>query len=369
MHLVYAVDRLGAGGAQRQAVELALMLAREPGVRVSLLSYTGSNFYRDRLQGSPVEVLRLPRRSRYDLAFAWRLRNWLLDQKADLVHSFLVGPIFWNTLAQALMPAAKRPVHVAAERDSFDALPALERRIKAVLYARAAAVTANSQLAAEQIRSRLGIEDVRYLPNGIDTTAWSRMAEGECPLRLDSDRLNVAVIGRITAQKNQRAVVQAVRELPQAERRWRVWLIGDDRSQPKLAAELRQEIRSAGLDEIQLLPPQPDIAPLIAGMDAILMPSLHEGFPNVALEAMALGVPVIASAVGELPHMLENGASGLVLDDVRPQTIARALIQLAQEPPERRRAKAERARARVQGTYSLEVVAQQHLAFYRELLG
>lgn len=368
MHLVYAIDRLGAGGAQRQAVELARRLARESGVRVSLLSYAGSNFYSDRLQGSPVEVLRLPRRSRYDLAFALRLKNWLLDQKADLVHSFLLGPIVWNALAQALMPAAKRPVHVAAERDSFDDLPALERRIKALLYPRAAAVTANSQLAAEQIRSRLGIKDVRYLPNGIDVAAWSRMAQGECALRLDADCFHVAVIGRITAQKNQQAVVQAVRELPATDRRWRVWLIGDDRSQPKLAAELRQEIRSAGLDEVRLLPPQPEIAPLIARMDAILMPSLHEGFPNVALEAMALGVPVIASAVGELPHMLENGVSGLILDDVRPQTIASALVQLAREPPERRRAMAERARARVQANYSLDAVAQQHLAFYRELL-
>ena len=113
MHLVYAIDRLGAGGAQRQAVELAQRIVREPGVRVSLLWYAGSNFYRDRLQGSAVEVVRLPRRSRYDLAFARRLKNWLLDQKADLVHSFLVGPIFWNAVAQALMPAAKRRPHQA----------------------------------------------------------------------------------------------------------------------------------------------------------------------------------------------------------------------------------------------------------------
>ena len=363
MHLVYAIDQLGAGGAQRQAVELGQRLAREPGVRVSLLSYAGSNFYRARLQGSPVEVLRLPRRGRYDLAFALRLKNWLLDQKADLVHSFLLGPIFWNTLAQALMSADRRPVHVAAERDTLDDRPALERRIKALLYPRAAAVTANSQLAAEQIRSRMRIDHVRYLPNGIDTAAWSSMAQGDCALPVEAGHFNVAVIGRITAQKNQRAVVQAVRELPATDRRWRVWLIGDDHLQPKLAAELRNEIRSAGLDEVQLLPPQPNIAPLIARMDAVLVPSLHEGFPNVALEAMALGVPVIASAVGELPHMLENGVSGLILDDVRPQTIARALVQLAGEPPERRRAMAERARARVQTHYSLDVVAQQHLAF------
>jgi len=369
LHLVFAIDQLGAGGAQRQAVELAQGLAREAGVRVSLLSYAGSNFYRDRLQGSPVEAVRLPRRSRYDLGFALRLKTWLLDQKADLVHSFLLGPIFWETLAQTLMPAAKRPVHVVAERDSFDDLPFLERRIKALLYPRAAAVTANSQLAVEQIRSRLGIEDVRYLPNGIDTAAWSRMAQRECALQLDADCFNVAVIGRITAQKNQQAVVQAVRELPAMDRRWRVWLIGDDHSQPKLAAELREEIRSTGLDEVQLLPPQPEIAPLIARMDAILMPSLHEGFPNVALEAMALGVPVIASAVGEVPRMLENGACGLILDDVRPQTIASALVQLARQSSEQRSAMGERARARVQANYSLDAVAQMHLAFYRELLG
>ena len=147
---------------------------------------------------------------------------------------------------------------------------------------------------------------------GIDTAAWSRMAQGECALRLEADRFHVAVIGRITAQKNQQAVVQAARELPATDRRWRFWLIGDDRSQPKLAAELREEIRSAGLDEIQLLPPQPNIAPVIARMDAILMPSLHEGFPNVALEAMALGVPVITPAVRLRP----NGSLPVVTDHV-----------------------------------------------------
>ena len=370
MHLVYAIDRLGSGGAQRQVVELALQLAKTEGVRVSLLSYPGANFYADRLQDSDVALVRIPKRGRFDAGFPLRLRRWFDENRADVVHAFILGPILFGYAAWRSLPAARRPAFVPAERNVLAGVPRSQLLVKRWIYRRSDAVTVNSHAAADEVETRLGVprERLVVLPNGIDIAAWDRASVGEPPFEIDPDRFHLALLGRLAPQKNHGLVLEALTLLGSEVRDLRVWFVGEHRRHPDLARRIAREIDERGLaDVVRVAPPTPEIAPLLSRLDGLLLPPSREGFPNVALEAMTLGTPVIAAPAGELPWMLMHEETGLLLDETTPEALAKAIRRLRGMSSGERAGLARRARATVEQRYGIERVADAHLALYRRL--
>jgi glycosyltransferase involved in cell wall biosynthesis len=92
-------------------------------------------------------------------------------------------------------------------------------------------------------------------------------------------------------------------------------------------------------------------------LDALVIPSHYEGFPNVLLEAMASRLPTVATPVGDVPNLLEDGRTGFLVPLGDAAALARALERLEEMGPEGRRALGERARAVVEERYRIEVVA------------
>lgn len=369
LHVVYFVDRLESGGAQRQAVELAAHLHQRPDVDVTVLSYAGPDFYERQLREAGVPWVRLPKRGRLDPAFPWRLRRWLRAHRPDVVHAFLLGPVLWAQAVLRTLPA-RRPVVIAAERNVLAGIPTWESRMKRVLYRLSRCVTANSLEAADQIHHWLGVprEQIAYLPNGIDLARWAGARERPSPIPLEDDRYQLALIGRIAPQKNHLLVLDALAELEPKARPWRVWFVGEATAHPELTDRLRTRIDELGLQEVvRMMRPERDIAPFLARMDGILLPSSREGFPNVVLEAMALGVPAIASRTGETSHMIEDERSGLLLDEATAASLARAMTRLWKLGPEGRAALGARARVIAEARYDIKAVTDEHLALYRRL--
>lgn len=368
MHLVYAIDRLTTGGAQRQVIELAARLSGRDGERVTILCYPCANFFEDRLRGTGVEVVQIAKSGPADLRYPWRLRRWIRANRVDVIHAFMLGPILWSFLATRWLPARLRPAFVPAERNILSGTPAWEQRLKRWIFARASCVTANAQVAADEIRA-LGVERVVHLPNGIDVEAWQRASAGESPIALDPERFQLALIARIAPQKNQLLVIEALARLGRERvANWRVWLVGDERIHTALAERIDAAITEHGLEDVvRRHGPIREVAAFLRGLDALLLVSSREGFPNVVLEAMTLRVPVVASRVGEAPHMLEDGVSGLLLADPGAESLAAALVRLEGMPAAERAALGAAARARVEECYELGAVVDRHLALYREI--
>jgi glycosyltransferase involved in cell wall biosynthesis len=369
MRVFYAIDSLGSGGAQRQVVELASFLRSERGVDVSVLVYRDAAFHAARLREAGVPVVLLPKHAKLDPAFPVRMRRWLRDHRPDLVHAFLLAPAFWARLALGRARLG-RPVLIAAERNSLIADTFMRRTLQRFVYRSADAVTANAACAAREISERLAVpaERVHHLPNGIDLGAWDAAAAAECPVALEQGCFHVALVGRLEAQKNHRFVLDVLERVAARRReRWRIWFVGA--ASAAVAQALHDELGRRGLAGIvRLLPPTPAIAALMVQLDALILPSRHEGFPNVLLEAMASRLPAIAAPVGEAPSMLEPGRTGWLVETSEPEAWARALEALEDLPREARRRIGEAARATVEERYRLEVVADQHLALYRRLV-
>ncbi len=368
MHLVFAIDHLGSGGAQRQAVEIAAFLRVEAGLRVSFLVYRDIDFHAPRLREAGVEVALLPKAFRYDPRQPGRIGAWLRERRADVVHAFMLRPALWILAAMRLMRGRGRPALVAAERSSLIATGLRQRWTQRLVYRAADAVTANAESVAREITWKLGVqsERVHYIPNGIRLEDWDHRAAGEAPFLLEPDRFHLALVGGLRREKNHGLVLEALSRLPEPERAdLRVWFIGAESGGHGVAEQIRREVDERGLGGIvRFEPPTRSIAAVMRRLDGIVLPSAYEGFPNVALEGMASGVPVIASPVGDVPNLLADGETGFVLERTDADALIRALRRLRGLTEDERAALGASARRVVEERYAMSNIARRHLALY-----
>jgi glycosyltransferase involved in cell wall biosynthesis len=161
------------------------------------------------------------------------------------------------------------------------------------------------------------------------------------------------------------AFVLAVDAEPSLRERLRLVMIGDG----PLRRESLAILEAAGLAELAWLPGErKDIPDVMRGLDCFVLPSLGEGISNTILEAMASGLPVIATAVGGNPELVQEGLTGHLVPAADPGALARAIIDLAQSP-EKARAMGYAGRKRIEAQFSMTAMIDSYQQIYDRLLG
>ncbi len=171
--------------------------------------------------------------------------------------------------------------------------------------------------------------------------------------------------GRLSREKGHRDLIEAVRELRRLEPGLAFCLVvlGEGKERPRIEALCRRY----GLErEVKLVGHQDDVAPYYAMADVVVIPSHSEGSPNVLLEAMASGVPVVATRVGGIPEIVAEGETGLLVPPHNPRALAEALVRLLHCREERERL-AEAARRVVASEYTPEAYERSLRRVYRRL--
>lgn len=174
----------------------------------------------------------------------------------------------------------------------------------------------------------------------------------------------IGMIGRLSHEKGADVLLAAFSQLRAAGRDYALVLIGDG---PECAG-LEELVRSHGLEGEVLFTGYVDRASrLMACFDVLAMPSRTEGLPITLLEAMVAGVPVVASRVGQIPAVVENGACGTLIDPEDAGALATGLARLIEDKGQRD-ALVARAQARVSKDYGMSRVAARYTAQYSELV-
>jgi glycosyltransferase involved in cell wall biosynthesis len=377
VRVVYVIDNLGSGGAQRQAVELAVALRTQLGVAARLMVYRevdasiDRGLFVERLEAAGVPVWAVPKRRRLDATLHLRMGRWIADAEPHLVHAFMAIPALHTLLALRL--TRQRPVLLGAERSSLANSGRLERWLQGIVYRRCDGVTVNSRPALEELASVLRVprERLHYLPNGIDLEAWDRAARRPVPFELEPGCFHAALVGRFGLEKNHALLLEALGRLDRdVLRRWRVWFVGAKTGESGTLEALEGEIRRRGLEGVvRFAAPTADIAALMRRLDLLVLPSKYEGFPNVVLEAMASGVPVVAAPVGDVPSLVCDGETGFLFASEDADALARALARVGALASEERAALGARARRLVESRFRIDALAQAHLTLYRTLVG
>ena len=279
-------------------------------------------------------------------------------------HVGLLGRCRENGQATILRPACSGPYGDVAE---VSRLPLTEMR-RRLLRTADAFVTLTGAIEAEL--SAFGITGVPFyrIPNGVDSVVFSpATAEERKTLRarfgLPAERVLCAFVGRLTPQKNPELLIEAWSRcsLSQAT----LVIVGDG----PLRSRLEQRAGSLPASgHVRFTGAITDVAAFVRATDLVVLPSSAEGMSNAMLEAMACGVPVIATDVGGIQEMLGGGGrAGWVVPADAPEALATA-ITTAMGSAELRREVGAVARGIALERYDIRRVASQHLAAYAELL-
>jgi len=300
-----------------------------------------------------------------------RAAQFIRRQRIDMIHCHGYKPAVWAFLIAMLVRVR---VMATCHLWFFNKNAPFKMRaliaIEKFLYRHFRAVVAVS----EDIRDILlavgaDASRVHLIRNGIALSDYDFAARTASPQPVvignvgegDTCVLNIA---RLTEQKAQRDLIAAAVHIKAAGAKLKIVIVGEG----ELRSELERQIAAEKVsDVVSLLGFRSDIAELLRRADIFTLPSLDEGMPISLLEAVAAKVPVVVTAVGDIPKLIADGSCGLIVKRGDPAGLASALLALAHDAP-RRSALAEQAWQRLKASYSSTQMFEQYSEVYRKLL-
>lgn len=358
----------GMGGGEVQLLPVVRALIAS-GARVQVDAVPGSGFA-ERCAAAGAEVVSVPMRGRQLPAAVRVIRRTVLSAAEGLPEG--QRPVLMGTgyLTNLLVRQAARGIDVAVV-NQVAVIPgasavdggssvgaALRAAVDRATAGRVDRFVAVSSAVREGLVARgVDARRVSVILNGVDFEALGAVEPASTPGL--SEELVVAVVARLTPVKGVEYLVRAVPSVPGAT----FVIVGTGRQEPRL-----REVAVAGGagERIRFLGAVESAAAVLARADVVVMPSLSEAFGLVAAEAMALGKPVVASWVGGLGEVVEDGVTGVLVAPGRPDELAAALRGLLGDPA-RARAMGEAGRGRARELFSADRMAAEYVALVGEL--
>ena len=380
--VIMLIDQLEPGGAQRQFCLLATTL-RRAGLVVEVLVFREDNFFADGvLDTDAIPLSKLQFRNLLHLYFV--VRRAVRARRPDIVIGFLP----WPSLLLELSGLPRRTFKILVSLRNLDLSPPAPKRFLRYFFHRYAdVVVSNSYAQRDRMRTiapRIAKRTIVII-NGLDTALFNCRSASEKP---SSTYLKVLVLARFAPQKNVVRFIKAVDlvlsrhpavrlEIDWYGKRPRTPAVPSTRWGRRHTSRLVEyyaKVEEALLDRslghrFRLHGPHTDVRALYARADVLCLPSLYEGCSNVIGEAMACGLPVLASRVGDNGRLIEEGRNGFLFDPLSVDDMASAIVNFARLATEDRRRMGSEGRKMAQELLSLTVFASRYLTLVRSLVG
>jgi glycosyltransferase involved in cell wall biosynthesis len=356
---------LNVGGAEVLAARLARRLRGVFRFVFACLDEVGTLGVDLRCEGFSVELL--GRKAGLDLGCPLRLAKLIRRERVDVVHAHQYTPFFYGLAAR--LPGPRRPILFTEHGRHQPDYPRPKRMMaNRLLLSRRDRVVGVGASVRQALITNEGIpaRRVGVLYNGIDVDAFSATVDRAAARRELGARPGEFVllqVARLDYLKDHatavRTLARVVAQVPQA----RLVLVGDGPEQPAVEGQ----VRALKLDDkVRFLGLRKDVSRLLHGADAFLLTSVSEGIPLTVIEAMAAGLPVVATDVGGLREVVDDGATGFLAPAKDDAGLAAHALRLAADADLRRRlGEAGRARAKVH--FDEPRMAANYGGLYREL--
>jgi sugar transferase (PEP-CTERM/EpsH1 system associated) len=363
-HLIY---RLDIGGLETLLVDTINRMppGRYRHVVICLTDYTD---FAQRITRADVELFALHKPAGLGLGTHADLFKLLRRLRPAVLHTYNLGTIEYAATAWA----AGVPVRVHAEhgRDARDPQGVnpkhnLLRRLLVPFIDRYVPVSRDLNGWLEQV-VRIPRRKLQLIDNGVDTERFCAGGPAaDEPWRDDADAFVIGTVGRLQDVKDQATLIEAFSELRRLlpDERLRLVLVGDGPLRPRLQAQVAEH----GLqDSVWFAGPRSDVAPVMRSFSLFVLSSIAEGTPVTLLEAMSSELPVVSTAVGGIPDLVEQGVAGALVPAGDPHALAAAIAPYVRERAVARRHGAA-GRARVVQQYSMQAMLGAYVALYDEL--
>jgi sugar transferase (PEP-CTERM/EpsH1 system associated) len=368
VHLTYALD---FGGLETLLVQCinGMPAHKYRHAVVCLSHYTA---FADKITQPGVELFALHKPPGLGLSTHAALWKLLRRQRPAILHTYnLAAAEYAFTATLAGVPVRIHAEHGrdAGDPDGKNRKHNLLRRLLLPFIDRYVPVSGDLH---QWLKTVVGIPDAKnqLIDNGVDTAHFTLAPErlsSPGPWSGEANCFVIGTVGRVQDVKNQAALIEAFIRLramaPAEAARLRLVIVGDG----PLREALARQVADAGIEEVVWLAgARSDIAELMRTFSVFALPSIAEGMPVTLLEAMACGLPVVASRVGGIPELVLENNTGMLVPPNDPQALAEALARYLQQPALARRHGAA-GRARIEARYSIAAMLSGYTSLYDAL--
>jgi len=360
--IVHVLSSYGVGGQERVALDLAIgQKARGHQVSVISLASEPDGAMAHEFAQAGIHVGRVPKRGGLDPTLVPRLARELRKRRIDVVHTHNPLPLIYGAPAARLAGAVA--IHTKHGKNPGSPGQRVLRRVAARLTSAFVAVSETTGAQAREQRDA-PVDKLHTIPNGIRLDRYAPDLEARVAARVElglGDAWVIGTVGRLDQFKNQAMLVRAA--APLLSSNVRLVIIGEGDARPEVEAAI------AALPEprwVVMTGRRMDVPRLVHAFDVFALSSKSEGLPLVVPEAMAAGLPIVATSVGGLPSVIDEGLTGLLVP-VDERAFGAALATLAGDHA---LAKAMGAKARdvALARYSHDRMVDAYLALYERAL-
>lgn len=376
MKVLHIKCSAGFWGPDRQVLRLARVLQQvDISMEILVLYRRGPDMPQThplvaRTTALGIPAIQFPDRGKVAVDALVRLRRYLSSERIAIIHTH----DYKGNLLGALATAGLGVHHIASARGYTERTLAL-RLYKSIdlitLRFVPQIVTVSDHVRRQLITAGLPPDRIVTIYNAIDVASFaSLVANGNLApwrreLGLSASNFLVTIVGRLTPEKGHADFLQAASEIYRAIPESRFLVVGGG----PLATDLQSQARSLGLGGIALfLGYLEDVANVMAVSDVIVISSRREGLPNVLLEALSLGKPVVATEVGGIPEVIEDRETGVLVPAGNPEALAQAVIELYNRPDIAEKIGLQ-GRQLVEQSFSTRAFARQMVDLYSQVLG
>ncbi|MCP5095175.1 MAG: glycosyltransferase [Chloroflexi bacterium] len=365
MHIVQIIDTVRFGGAQKMQLTLAEAIQMHP-VQLTVISLeenVQNSHFSTQLESLGVKIHYFPAQKLLDMGRIQRIGRFLRQGAFDCVHTHLTYANIVGTLAGRL---AGVPVIASFRNSSIDSQPlrafleTILMRYSAVQRMAVGHATANAH------RQRMGGKSIVAIPNAVTLIPPLVKADKDALRRElvgDAKRPLIIAVGRLMAQKGYFDLIEAFDTVRQSFPNAALVIVGRGHLHDQMMADIQTRQLS---DNIILLGARTDVPQLLAASDLYVSASHWEGLSNALLEAMAAGLPVVATSVNDTPNVVVTGTGQLVPSQT-PAALAEAICHYLAHPEVRKQAGVA-AREHIETQFNPAAWVQQMLTLYRSVL-
>ena len=372
MRLLLVMDSFGSGGAQRQLVQLAVGL-HAAGHEVEFFVYQpGLDHFRPVVDAAGIPVHVAPKRWRYSPGVVLSLARVMARGRFDGVLAYLTTPgVYAEVAATLARVSGRRPKVVVSERGPLYKVSA-SLRLALGMHRLSDHVVTNSRNNREQLLSLWPSLETKasVIYNGIDLAAFSPPSPRPEPA---PGRLRLLAVGSMMPSKDALTLVESLavhrdRHGWTPAVRW-AGKLGDRGGHAGYEQRVRDALARLQLvDSWEWLGERDDVPALLHSSDALVHPSLLEGLPNAVCEAMATGLPVIASRIGDNEALVTHGVTGYLHAPGDAAELAACIQQFASLTPASRAAMSAAGRARAERMLGLDRCVREYEELFERLV-
>jgi glycosyltransferase involved in cell wall biosynthesis len=350
--IAFVLSSFEPGGTERQMVELVQRLDRSRWA-AHVVSMRAGGELRDRV-ADVAPIAAFPVTSFHQPEFlhqVWSLAAWCRRNRIAVVHTVDLPANVFGLAASSL---ARVPVRIANRRNVNPGKTMVELGAQRLAYAGAHRIVANCHAAADRLRfERVPRKKIAVIPNGIDLARFARPAISTAVRR-------VVIVGNLRPEKGHDVLIDAAALVAQRFPATRFDIVGAGPLRDALTRRVHERqlasvVRFAGH--------QADVATWLQAADLLVLPSRSEAFPNAVLEGMAAGLAIVASDVGGVPELIDDGRTGLLTPAGDARVLADRISSLIADPAMAARLGAA-ARREVASRYSFERMVTQFENLY-----